>query len=56
MKKKPRRRHRKGKSSPSGLGPNKKGCGNSSTVSARTDVTQSMDLSDYTCVPVVAYL
>ena len=52
MKKKPRRRHKKGKGSPSGLGPNKKGAGNSSTVSARTDVTQSMHLSDYTCIPV----
>lgn len=54
MKKKPRRRHKKGKGSPSGLGPNKKGAGNSSTVSARTDVTQSMHLSDYACVLPVA--
>ena len=45
VKKKPRRRHKKGKGSPSGLGPSKKGAGNSSTVSAGTDVTQSMHLS-----------
>ena len=54
VKKKPRRRHKKGKGSPSGLGHNKKGAGNSSTVSARTDVTQSMHLSDYTCIPVAS--
>lgn len=54
VKKKPRRRHKKGKGSPSGLGQNKKGAGNSSTVSARTDVTQSMHLSVYTCIPVAS--
>lgn len=55
MKKKPRRRHKKGKGSPSGLGPNKKGSGNSSMAAARTEVTQSMHLGDYTCLPIVAF-
>jgi hypothetical protein len=55
VKKKPRRRHKKGKGSPSGLGPNKKGSGNSSVAAARTEVTQSMHLADYTSIPVVAF-
>lgn len=45
VKKKPRRRHKKGKGSPSGLGPNKKGSGNSSVAAARTEVTQTAGMS-----------
>lgn len=45
MKKKPRRRHKKGKGSPGGLGPNKKSSGNSSMAATRTEITHSMHLS-----------
>ena len=55
MKKKPRRRLKKGKGSPSGLGPNKKGSSNSSMASERTEVLQSMHLADYTFVTVVTF-
>jgi hypothetical protein len=53
VKKKPRRRHKKGKGSPGGVGPNKKNPGNSS-MAARTEITRSMHLS--VCISVMAYL
>lgn len=45
MKKKPRRRHKKGKGSPGGLGPSKKSPGNSSMAATRTETAHSMHLS-----------
>jgi hypothetical protein len=53
VKKKPRRRHKKGKGSPGGVGPNKKNSGNSSTA-ARTEITHSMHLPVY--ISVMAFL
>jgi hypothetical protein len=44
VKKKPRRRHKKGKGSPGSLGPNKKSCGNGSAAS-RTEITHSRHIS-----------
>ncbi|XP_021917000.1 polycomb protein Sfmbt-like isoform X2 [Zootermopsis nevadensis] len=46
VKKKPRRRHKKGKGSPGGLGPNKKSSSNGSVAATRTEITQSMRVSD----------
>ncbi|XP_069695584.1 polycomb protein Sfmbt-like isoform X2 [Periplaneta americana] len=41
VKKKPRRRHKKGKGSPGTLGPNKKSPGNNSTAAPRTEITNT---------------